>query len=69
MAKENAKKKDYEKTIVVVLSQAKEQEAKAIAEVLGAKISTFPEGEVKPEALPDGRQAEILIILGADYVK
>jgi len=69
VAKENAKKKDYEKTIVVVLSQAKEQEAKQIAQVLGAQVSSLPQGELKPEALPDGRQAEILIILGSDYSK
>lgn len=62
VAKENAKKKDYEKTIVVVVTQDKEQEAKAIAEFLGAETSLLPEGEVKPEA-------EILIILGSDYSK
>lgn len=62
VVKENAKKKDYEKTIVVVLSQNREQEAKTIAQVLGAQVSTLPEGEVKPKA-------EILIILGSDYTK
>lgn len=62
VAKENAKKKDYQKTIVVVLSQGRTQEAKVIAEFLGASISGLPEGEGKPEA-------EILIILGSDYIK
>ncbi len=62
VAKENAKKKDYEKTIVVVLSQGRTQEAKAIAEFLGAQVSTLPEGEVKPAA-------EILVILGSDYTQ
>lgn len=62
VAKENAKKKDYEKTVVVTLSKDKEQETKAIAEFLGVKISSLPEGEAKPEA-------EILIILGSDYAK
>lgn len=60
--KENAKKKDYEKTVVVALSQGREQEIKQIAEFLGAQVSLLPEGEVKPEA-------EILIILGSDYTK
>lgn len=60
--KENAKKNDYEKTVIVVLSQGRELEAKQIAEVLGAQVSSLPEGEVKPKA-------EILIILGSDYVK
>lgn len=62
VVKENAKKKDYEKTVVVALSQGREQEAKAIAEFLGAQASLLPEGEVKPEA-------EVLIILGSDYIK
>lgn len=60
--KENAKKKDYEKTVVVALSQGREQEIKQIAEFLGGQVSLLPEGEVKPEA-------EILIILGSDYTK
>lgn len=60
--KENAKKKDYEKTVVVALSQGREQEIKQIAEFLGAQVSLLPEGEVKPEV-------EILIILGSDYTK
>ncbi len=60
--KENAKKKDYEKTIVVALSSSRESDAKAVAEFLGTKVSTLPEGEVKPEG-------EILIILGTDYIK
>ena len=59
--KENAKKKDYEKTIVVVLAQGREQEAKDLAEVLRAEISPLPEGETKPAG------AEILVILGSDY--
>lgn len=60
--KENAAKNDYEKTVVVALSKAKEQEAKTIAEFLGTQVSLLPEGEVKPEA-------DILIILGSDYTK
>ncbi len=66
VAKENAKKKDYEKTIVVVLSQGRTQEAKAVAEFLGASVAELPQGEVKPATLPDGRQADILVILGSD---
>jgi hypothetical protein len=62
VVKENAKKKDYEKTIVVVLSQARTQEAKTMAELLGGAVAELPQGEVKPEA-------EILIILGSDYFK
>ncbi len=61
VAKENAKKNNYDKTVVVVLSQTKEQEAKKVAEFLGAQVSSLPQGEVKPGA-------EILIILGSDYI-
>ncbi len=63
VVKENAKKRDYEKTIVVVLSQGRTQEeARAIAESLGAQVSALPEGEAKPDA-------DFLIILGSDYSK
>lgn len=62
VAKENAKKKDYDKTIVVLLLPSKESDAKAIAQILGAQVSNLPEGEIKPEA-------EVLVILGADYIK
>lgn len=59
--KDNAKK-DYEKSVVVLLTKDKEQEAKAIAQIFGAEVSNLPEGETKPEA-------DILVILGADYIK
>lgn len=62
VARDNAKRNDYDTTIVVALSPEKDQKAKAIAEFLGAPVSPLPEGEVKPEA-------EILVILGNDYVK
>lgn len=70
VAKENAKKKDYEKTIVVALSKGREKEISAIAEFLGAQVSSLPEGEIKPDpSTSSGQEAEILIILGNDYIK
>lgn len=63
VVKENAKKNNYETTIVVVLSKSKEQEAKAIAEALGVQVSSLPEDEIIPDT------AEILVILGSDYTK
>lgn len=61
VTKENAQKEDYEKTMVIVLVQGREQEAKKLAETLKAQISPLPEGETKPA------EAEILVILGSDY--
>lgn len=62
VVREDAKKKDYQSSVVVTLSTDKDQDAKQIASFLGAQISSLPEGEVKP-------QAEILVILGSDYLK
>lgn len=62
VAKENANKKDYEKTIVIILSKDKEKEGQAVADFLGVKIAPLPEGETKPAA-------DIFIILGTDYIK
>lgn len=60
--RENAKKRDYDKTMVVVLVQSKSPDATTIADTLGGVVSPFPQGETKP-------QADILIILGSDYLK
>lgn len=62
VVREDAKKKDYQDSLVVALSKNKEQDAKQIASFLGAQISSLPEGEIKPEA-------EVLVILGSDYTK
>lgn len=62
VSKENAKKQDYTKTIVVDLTGAQKVIAQQIANILGGKISSLPEGESKPKA-------DILIILGSDYLK
>lgn len=58
--RENAKKMDYEKTMVIVFTQGRENDAKNIADLLGAQVSSLPQGEVKPDA-------DILIIIGSDF--
>lgn len=60
IAKDNAKKDTYEKTVVVVLNQAFLDQARNVAEVLKATMTGLPEGEEKP------KEGDILIILGKD---
>lgn len=55
--KENAVKKDYTKTIVVVLTPVFAPEAEKIATLLGGTVSALPEGEVRPAA-------DIAVIIG-----
>ena len=53
--------KNYDKSIVIDLT-GKEGLAKQMADLIGATVTTLPEGEVSPT---DG--SDILVILGADY--
>ena len=46
--KENAVKKDYAKTIVVVLNAAFSAEGEQMAKLLGGTVSPLPEGEARP---------------------
>jgi len=48
--KENAKKNDYSKTVVVDLKGNMGDQAKSIADALGGEVGTLPDGENKPEA-------------------
>lgn len=48
--KENAKKTNYTKTIVVDLKGSMGEQVKKIAEVLGGEVGSLPEGENKPDA-------------------
>jgi hypothetical protein len=57
VAKANAAKNDYEKTIVVDLSGSMRDQAGQIAKSINGTVGSLPEGEKKPEA-------DILIILG-----
>lgn len=58
--KDNAKKTDYIKTILVDLSGTRSTEAEQISKVLNISSGKLPEGETKPA------DADFLIILGED---
>lgn len=60
--KENAKKNDYTRTLVVDLGGTAKDEAETVAKVLNAELSLLPEGETKPDA-------GLLVIIGRDYIK
>lgn len=61
VAKENAAKTDYEKTIVIVIDQGKKSQAEQLSKALGATVSVLPEGEIRPDAA-------ILVIVGRDKI-
>lgn len=58
--KDNAKKNDYAKTLVIDLSGKNTVEAQNIVKIVGGEKSTLPAGEIKPE------NADFLIIVGSD---
>lgn len=60
--KENANKNNYTKTLVVDLGGTAKDDAEALAKGLNAEVSLLPEGETKPDA-------DLLVIIGSDYVK
>jgi LPS O-antigen subunit length determinant protein (WzzB/FepE family) len=57
---DTAKKKDYEKTILVELSKTNSAKASEIAQTLGISVAELPSGETAPTG------ADFLIIVGAD---
>jgi len=57
--RDNAKKKDYQKTIVVDVKGTSPDLSRGIAQNLQANLTTLPEGEATPTA-------DILIIVGED---
>lgn len=59
-SKENAKKQDYDKTLVVVLNESSKRLAESIANLLNVTVGELPDGEIKPD------DADIIIILGKD---
>jgi hypothetical protein len=58
--KDNANKKDYEKTLVSFTSDAQKVIATQIASILGGEVVSMPKDETA--------KADILIILGKDFV-
>lgn len=63
--KDNAKKKDYEKTLVIDLT-GNNVSANLIAKALNTSLSALPEGETKPPATGN-TTADVLVIFGKDY--
>lgn len=60
VSKENAEKKDYEKTILVVLNDQAKNTADEIAKKLKVSVESLPAGETKPA------DTDIVIIIGKD---
>ncbi len=58
--RDNAKKQDYAKTMLIDLTGTRKDQAQTLAQALGISLSELPLGETKPSA------ADFLIILGAD---
>lgn len=62
VSRENAKKRDYTKTIVVDLTGNNKDMVQTMAKVAKGSVGSLPEGELKP-------QADVLIIIGTEYAK
>lgn len=58
--KDQDKRTDYEKTVVVVLNEASKDHATELAKVLNAQLDKLPDGETRPN------EVDILIIVGKD---
>lgn len=58
--RDNAKKRDYAKTIIIDLSGNKQDQVTALAKLLEISVSGLPAGEIATDA------ADFLIIVGAD---
>ena len=58
--KDQGKRTDYEKTIVVVLNEAAKNAAAELAKALNVQVDKLPDGEIKPADI------DILIIVGKD---
>lgn len=58
--KDNAKKNDYAKTLIIDLNGKNGVEVQNLIKIVGGEVSTLPAGETKPE------NADFLIIVGAD---
>ncbi|CAN5127232.1 hypothetical protein BH11PAT1_BH11PAT1_0210 [soil metagenome] len=68
--KDNAVKKPYEKTLIIDLSGTNKESIAVLAKEVGGAEGKLPVGEAKPSPEgSDGKTADILIILGNDFVK
>jgi hypothetical protein len=62
LAKENAAKKDYQETIVVVLNDKFSADGEKLAKDLGVAVGSLPESESNPQ------EGDILVIFGKDKI-
>jgi len=69
IVKENASKRDYIKTIVVDIAGNKSDTAKSIADIVGGEVGILPPSEEQPLATNTGQVADILVIIGSDYLQ
>ncbi len=61
--RDNAKKRTYEKTVVVDIKGSNNNGANTLAKAIGGTVSSLPAGEATP------LNADFVIILGSDFVK
>jgi hypothetical protein len=59
--RDDAKSKDYKKTVVVDLMGTNQQIASNLAKIYNAEVAVLPKEELKP------KDAEFLVILGSEY--
>lgn len=64
--RDNAKKKDYEKTIVVDLTGESGVAANSMAKLVNGSVAPLPSGEIKP-VTATGQSPDMIIIVGKDY--
>lgn len=64
-AKDNAKRNDYAKTLVINLTGASTNEAAQLAQLINGEVSALPAGEIKPKIT--GQTIDMLVIIGKDY--
>lgn len=62
ITKENAGKKDYDKSLIVALNDGAKDQASKLAKDLGISTGNLPEGESKP------KEGDILVIIGKDKI-
>lgn len=60
VSKDNAKRTDYEKTIIILLNDSSKDFAEQMSKTQNFQIDKLPQGETKPP------EADILIIIGKD---
>lgn len=64
--KDNARRRDYDRTVVVDLAGDKGDVAKALAQLLNADVLPLPDGETRPAPV-NGQSPDFLVILGKAF--